>query len=75
MHIIDQMMQKCVRAMFVCSIEQNIRIKSDVHAAIPAMIVNACKRGTVSLLFRKHLHHLFTTQISHERWYNLKQLE
>ena len=44
-------------------------------AAIPAMIVNACKRGTVSLPFRKHLHPLFTTQISHERWYNLKQLE
>ncbi|MEA3324520.1 MAG: nucleotidyltransferase domain-containing protein [Euryarchaeota archaeon] len=34
---------------------------SDIDiAAIPAMIVNAYKRGTVSLPFRKHLHHLFT---------------
>lgn len=33
---------------------------------VPAMIVNTRKRGAVSLPFRKHLHHLFTTQIS--RW-------
>ena len=42
------------------------------HSAIPVVLINACKRGTVSFPFRKHL---FTLQISHERWHNLKQLE